>query len=244
LKSIGRNAISLPALLSMTRYGSGFTTKLCCVQIPNSAELPEIDGHSLQRLHRRMQRLQDERIHLEGLLAHERSLLAQQQSDNANLRLLLAQQQTHTQAADGRQVVTLQQKDSIYSDHHQARVHASDARQHAAQQHSNSRLSVQFDDFAVSHVGEGTQDWETQAMQLQAELSLLQSQHDALRSELVQQAASSHARQQLKQVVLSRRDVSAWEAHAVQMEAEHEVVTSELHAVKEQLRTYVMQVLQ
>ncbi len=102
------------------------------MQIPNSAELPEIDGHSLQRLHRRMQRLQDERIHLEGLLAHERSLLAQQQSDNANLRLLLAQQQTHTQAADGRQVVTLQQKDSIYSDHHQARVHASDARQHSS----------------------------------------------------------------------------------------------------------------
>ena len=104
---------------------------------------------------------------------------------------------------------------------------------------------MQFDDFAVSHVGEGTQDWETQAMQLQAELSLLQSQHDALRSELVQQqAASSHARQQLKQAVLSRRDVSMWEAHAVQMEAEHEVVTSELHAVKEQLRTYIMQVLQ
>ncbi len=220
------------------------TTKLCCVQIPNSAELPETDRHSLKRLHRRLQRLQDERIHLEGLLAHERSLLAQQQSDNANLRSLLAQQQTYTQTADGRQVVTLQQHDSRYSDqhHHQAHAHVSDSRQHAAQQQSDSRHSVQFDDF---HVGEGAQDWEIQAMQLHTELSLLQSQHDALRSELAEQrAASSHVRQQLKQAVMSRPDVSAWEAHAVHMEAEHEVVTSELHAVKEQLRTYIMQVLQ
>ncbi|DBA97880.1 TPA: hypothetical protein ACH3X3_012736 [Trebouxia sp. C0006] len=214
-------------------------------QIPDSAELPETDRHSQQRLHRRLQRLQDERIHLEGLLAHERSLLAQQQSDNANLRSLLAQQQTHTPAADGRQVVTHQHNGSRYSDqnHHQAHVHVSDARQHAAQQQSDSKHNVQFDDFAVSQVGEGARDWETQAMQLQAELRLLQSQHDALRSELAEQrAASSHVRQQLKQAVMSRTDVSAWEAHAVQMEAEHEVVTSELHAVKEQLRTYIMQV--
>ena len=227
----------------MTRYGSDVTTELCYMQIPDSGQLPETDRHSLQRLHRRLQRLQDERIHLEGLLAHERSLLAQQQSDNANLRLQLAQQQTHTQAADGRQAVTLQQHDSRYNDqHHQARVHMSDTRQHAAQQQSDSRHTVQFDDF---HVGEGAQDWETQAMQLHSELSLLQSQHDALRSELAEQrAASSHVRQQLKHAVMSRGDVSAWEAHAVQMEAEHEVVTSELLAVKEQLRTYIMQVLQ
>ncbi len=217
--------------------------KRCYVQIPDSAELPETDKHSQQRLHRRLQRLQDERIHLEGLLAHERSLLAQQQSDNAHLRSLLAQQQTHTQTAHGRQVMTLPQHVSVYSDqhHHQEHPHISDTRQHAAQQQSDSRHSVQFDDF---HVGEGARDWETQVTQLQAELSLLQSQHDALRSDLAEQrAASSHVRQQLKQAVMSRTDVSAWEAHAVQMEAEHEVVTSELHAVKEQLRTYVMQVL-
>ena len=41
---------------------------------------------------------------------------------------------------------------------------------------------------------------------------------------------------------MNRPDVSAWEAHAVQMEAEHEVVTSELHAVKEQLRACSVQV--
>ncbi|KAA6430051.1 MAG: hypothetical protein FRX49_00482 [Trebouxia sp. A1-2] len=213
-----------------------------CHQITGSAELPEKDRCSQQRLQRRLQRLQDERIHLEGVLAHERSLLAQQQSDNANLRSLLAQHQTHTPAADGGQAVTLQQHDSIHSHQHrhQAHVRISDTRQHAAQQQSDSKHSVQFDDF---HVGEGAQDWETRAMQLQAELSLLQSQHDAVCSELAEQrAASSHVRQQLKQAVMSRTDVSAWEAHAVQMEAEHEVVTSELHAVKEQLRTYAMQV--
>lgn len=217
--------------------------ELHCVQITGSAELPEKDRCSQQRLQRRLQRLQDERIHLEGVLAHERSLLAQQQSDNANLRSLLAQHQTHTPAADGGQAVTLQQHDSIHSHQHrhQAHVRISDTRQHAAQQQSDSKHSVQFDDF---HVGEGAQDWETRAMQLQAELSLLQSQHDAVCSELAEQrAASSHVRQQLKQAVMSRTDVSAWEAHAVQMEAEHEVVTSELHAVKEQLRTYAMQVL-
>ncbi len=217
------------------------------MQIPDSAELPETDKHSQQRLHRRLQRLQDERIHLEGLLAHERSLLAQQQSDNAHLRSLLAQQQTHTQAADGRQVVTVQPDDSRYSDqhYHQAHEQISDATQHAAQQQRDSRHSVQFDAFAEAHVGNNNQDWETQVMQLQAELSLLQSQHDALRSELAEQrAASSHVRQQLKQAVMSRTGVSAWEAHAVQMEAEHEVVTSELHAVKEQLRNYITQVLQ
>ncbi|DBB07098.1 TPA: hypothetical protein ACH3X1_011679 [Trebouxia sp. C0004] len=209
-------------------------------QIADSAERSEIDGHSQQRLHRRLQRLQDERIHLEGVLAHERSLLAQQQSDNANLRLLLAQQQTHTQAVDGRQVVTLQQHGSRYSDqhHHQAHAHFSVARQHAAQQQSNSRISVQSDDF---HMGKGARPWGTQAMQ--AELSLLQSQHDALCSELAEQrAASSHVRQQLKQAVMSRPNVSAWEAHAVQMEAEREVMASELQAAQEQLRTYVMQV--
>ena len=228
----------------MPHYDFVSTTKLCYVQIPDSAELPETGRHSQQRLHRRLQRLQDERIHLEGLLAHERSLLAQQQSDNANLRSLLAQQQTHAQAADDRQVVTHQQNVSRYSDqrHHQTHVHISDTRQHAAQQQSDSRHSVQFDDF---YVGEGAQNWETQVMELQAELNLLQSQHDALRSELAEQrAASSHVRQQLKEAVMSRTDVSAWKAHAVQMEAENEVVTSELHAVKEQLRTYTLQVLQ
>lgn len=45
------------------------------------------------RMQRRMQRLQDERIHLEGLLAFERSLLAQQQADNITLRQQLQQQQ-------------------------------------------------------------------------------------------------------------------------------------------------------
>ena len=40
-----------------------------------------------------MQRLQDERIHLEGVLAYERSLLAQQQADNMALRQQLQHQQ-------------------------------------------------------------------------------------------------------------------------------------------------------
>lgn len=45
------------------------------------------------RMQRRMQRLQDERIHLEGVVAFERNLLAQQQADNIALRQQLQQQQ-------------------------------------------------------------------------------------------------------------------------------------------------------
>ena len=48
-------------------------------------------------MHRRMQRLQDERIHLEGVLAYERSLLAQQQADNIALRQQLQHQQVQLQ---------------------------------------------------------------------------------------------------------------------------------------------------
>ena len=225
-------------------------TRVCPAQVLSPAETHKMDQHDLKRLYRRMQRLQDERIHLESLLAHERSLLAHQRSDNAELRSLLAQHhiQSHHDGSD--QDLALLQHQSSQSARHQHQTHTHLTPEATQQlttqqlqcgysgQHSHQRLG-----FAAPEV-DRMQHGQTQTMQLQSQLSSLQSQNDALRFELsAQQAENIRVTAQLKKAVMNRPDVSAWEAHAVQMEAEHEVVTSELQAVKEQLRTCSVQVL-
>ncbi|KAL0018930.1 hypothetical protein WJX79_001773 [Trebouxia sp. C0005] len=116
----------------------------------------------------------------------------------------------------------------------------------------NARLeqAVADDEQQTAHLKARLRDEEDRRQQ--AERQLLQMQHGSLpttslRGSPLPQGSPLPA--DCHQITGSaelpekdRTDVSAWEAHAVQMEAEHEVVTSELHAVKEQLRTYAMQV--
>lgn len=71
--------------------------KILCIEL-KLVQNPLQDCRSASTwMHRRMQRLQDERIHLEGVLAYERSLLAQQQADNIALRQQLQHQQVQLQ---------------------------------------------------------------------------------------------------------------------------------------------------
>ena len=238
------------------------------MQIPGSGEGPEADQHSLRRLHRRMRRLQDERIHLEGLLAHERSLLAQQQSDNASLRSLLACQPAYNIPADveqqqadtARQAQThraeANQHEANAAHHRQQQMYRADARYHKLsaaddrQQHFMQHLDStdrrqHLQDSTIGVQSHKTGRREVPAEHLQAELRVLQSENATLYSRLAgQRAESSEVRQRdLTGFWMSRQDMGAHGTHVVQMEAEHEVVVSELHAAKEQLRCCQLQVL-
>lgn len=204
---------------------------------------PPSQQQSLTRLHRRLQRLQDERIHLEGVLAHERSLLAQQRSDNAQLRSQLV---AHSlQQAENAELHCLQTGDArlhmgVALQHQGDGVHAAQGQQHSAsiaRDHSRADLhdklyqhDADSDDFAAS-----VQQLEHQLLQLQAELALNDSEKTALGVQLAAQQAqhdSEHAalhaafsaeckdsvcmRQQLDMLSHGRLKDSSQELHAAQ----------------------------
>ena len=137
-----------------------------------------------------MQRLQDERIHLESLLAHERSLLAQQQSDNAELRSLLGRHHVQSHHDGSAQDLALPQHQSSQSERpqHQTHIHLTpEATQQLTMQQLHGSYSGQHSHqrpgFAAYDMG-GMQHGQTQTMQLQSQLSMLESQNEALRREL------------------------------------------------------------
>ena len=162
----------------------------------------QLQQQSLTRLHRRLQRLQDERIQLEGVLAHERSLLAQQRSDNAQLRSRLAAHSSlqaqnaethllHTSYTNVHMGVTTQQHEE--GGHAQARQQRSPsiARDHfhpadpdglhnsqQQQQHATSNSIIPSDQQLENHL-----------LQLQAELALIESERTALHVNLAAQQA-------------------------------------------------------
>ena len=215
----------------------------------------------LARLHRRLQRLQDERIHLEGVLAHERSLLAQQRSDNAQLRSQLAAHSS--QQADNAAMHFVQAEDAslhmkVASHHHRDDVHAPEGQQHcssSARDHFLNGLhneKCQHDTHSNGVAASG-QQLANQLLQLQAELALIDSERRTLSVELEAQQAqhdselaalhaasaehedSLHVRQQL---IVD----SSWHARAVQLQAQHAGVVSELHAAQEQCKRCFKQV--
>ena len=156
---------------------------------------------SLTRLHRRLQRLQDERIQLEGVLAHERSLLAQQRSDNAQLRSRLAAHSApHAEDAE----LILSQ--TGYTNVHMGvttQQHEEGGRAQARQQHSPSyaRDHSHAADPASLHASQqqqcansssiipSGQQLENHLLQLQAELALIESERSALHVNLAAQQA-------------------------------------------------------
>lgn len=183
--------------------------------IPNEAQAQQ-QGHA--RLHRRLQRLQDERIHLEGLLAHERSLLAQQQSDNAQLRVQLSTHQQNNNAQLRSQPSASHQDENLgliwlpshghslhrRLDGHQRDQDAQQQQQHAKSGRMQKPLSVQHGQMSQSdglhHVqwphsagdrqfGGSKQQSEHQLLQLEAELAMLDSEKTALLSQLRAQQA-------------------------------------------------------
>lgn len=171
----------------------------------------QLQPQSLARLHRRLQRLQDERIHLEGVLAHERSLLAQQRSDNAQLRSNLAACpacSSHSMLqAENTGLSRIQTADTslhvgLAADRQKTEACASEQQQQCSlQQQLAGDHACQLD-----HVGmhdrqhrwgagsNGTftnslQTLEHQLLQLQAELAMLDSEKSALSVQLTAQQA-------------------------------------------------------
>ena len=221
---------------------------------------------SFTRLHRRLQRLQDERIHLEGVLAHERSLLAQQRSDNTQLRSQLAAQSL--QQAETVELHCLQTAHaSLHMGvalHHQADgLHAPEGQQHVPST-ARDRFDAGLKGEKCQHGAEsirgsaGGQQLEHQLLQFQAELAMIDSERAALSMQLTAQQAqhdseravlhaafsaeredSLHVRQQLDMLSHGRLDDSNWQAHAVQLQAQHAHVVSEL---QEQCKAYSKQV--
>ena len=221
----------------------------------------------LTRLHRRLQRLQDERIHLEGVLAHERSLLAQQRSDNAQLRSQLAahsSQQADNAAMPYLQVGNASLHMEVVTHHQGDGVHAPEGQQHSstATDHvPTGQHDGKCHDADSNGVIDGGQQLANQVLQLQAELALIGSENTALNMELAAQQAqhdseraalhaaisaehgdSLHVRQQLDVLSHARLNDSSWHARAVQLQAQHADVVSELHAAQEQCKTSYKQV--
>ena len=222
----------------------------------------------LTRLHRRLQRLQDERIHLEGVLAHERSLLAQQRSDNAQLRSQLAahsSQQADNAAMPGLQVGDASLHMEVLSHDQGDGVHAPEKQQRSSA--ATDRVPTGLHDDNCQHdadsngVTDGGRQLANQVLQLQAELALIGSENTALNMELAAQQAqhdseradlhaaisaehedSLHVRQQLEMLSHARLNDSSWHARAVQLQAQHADVVSELHAAQEQCKTSYKQV--
>lgn len=164
----------------------------------------------LARLHRRLQRLQDERIHLEGVLAHERGLLAQQQADNALLRLQLAgvdQQNANSMLLQSSPASNVQGQVTHHHNVDASAVQQLQQEQHTKSlrrdSHSHSMPGTATDKACGGqserqHDGQhGPSDWsrhnslqlENQLLQLQAELAMLDSERCALHSNLKAQQA-------------------------------------------------------
>ena len=224
---------------------------------------------SLTRLHRRLQRLQDERIHLEGMLAHERSLLAQQRSDNAQLRSQLAAHSS--KQAETAELHCLQTGDTslrmrVVQCHQGDGVHAPKGQQHCSstvQDHLQVGLhdrQYQRDADSDGVIIDG-QRLEHQLLQVQAELALIDSERSVLSVQLAAQQAQHdseraalhaavsaerevilHVRQQLDMLSHGRLDDSSWHAHAVQLQAQHAHMVSELHPAQEQCKACYKQV--
>ena len=244
---------------------------MCMVQATASQTTSQVHEQSLARLHRRLQRLQDERIHLESVLAHERSLLAQQQSDNAHLRFQLAAHQNPGQdeatwplshsAHAGREsgheqvqrdaIPAQQQQQKQTAGHLAAQLQSVQVREQNAYAHQQHSVT---DDASSPHL-------HNQLLQLQAELAMLDSEKAALCSQLQAQQAqhdSQHAalhsqlsserlerdaiRSDLDRLLSKRLDDGAWQAYAVKVEAQHADLVSELQAAQAQYDSSLRQV--
>lgn len=228
---------------------------------------------SLTRLHRRLQRLQDERIQLESVLAHERSLLAQQRSDNAQLRSRLAAHSS-TQAEDAETHLSQKGYTNVYMGA-TTKQREDDGLAHARQQHSPSvardhshavdpaglDYSQQQQRASSNSILDNSQHLQNHLPQLQAELALIESERSALHVNLAAQQAqhdseraalhaaiaaeredNSHVRQQLDMLSHGMLNDSSWHAQAVQLQAQHAEVVSELHAAQEQCTACCKQV--
>ncbi|KAL3151233.1 hypothetical protein ABBQ38_013074 [Trebouxia sp. C0009 RCD-2024] len=167
---------------------------------------------SLARLHRRLQRLQDERIHLEGVLAHERSLLAQQRSDNAQLRSNLAQPSA-CPACSVPSMHRAESADLSWFRTADTKLHMTPAQQQMEvcvpkqqQQHLLQQQLAVDHALALDHAGlhdrqhqritgsngaaiSDLQSLENQLLQLQGELAMLDSEKSALSVQLTAQQA-------------------------------------------------------
>lgn len=228
---------------------------------------------SLTRLHRRLQRLQDERIQLEGVLAHERSLLAQQRSDNAQLRSRLAAHsstqadnaETHlsqTGYANVHMGVATQQHEEGGRAQARHRPSPPTARDHTqAADPAGLHDSQQQQRASSNSIIASGQQLESHLLQLQAELALIDSEKSALLVNLAAEQAQHdsehaalhaafaaerednlHVRQQLDMLSHGRLNDSSWHARAVQLQAQHADMVSELQAAQEQCKACCKQV--
>ena len=266
-------------------------TRRCLIQVLVTHQKAQAQQQGHARLHRRLQRLQDERVHLEGLLAHERSLLAQQQSDNAQLRSQLSayQQnggvQLHSWLSESQQ-----DEDSGptwlpsngHKLHRRIHGHQQDRSAKEQQQHANANavmmqpLSMQHGQMSQScdlhdqqgsqpagdrQLGDSRQQLQHQLLQFEAELAMIESEKTALHSQLraqqgqqdsdlavlrlqlsAEQEECRRLREKLSRLSCDRLDECAWQARAVQLDAQHANMVSELDAAHAQCTLYHRQV--